>query len=72
MREPTPFIHAKFGLPIVLSTGIGGRAGDWSVYMVRPSGSLKRCKQFKEHKSLEEAKRELYEYNGKTLRRTDK
>lgn len=43
-RIKTPYIHAKKGWPVVISQGIGGIM--WSVYLVKPSGSLQRCKQF--------------------------
>ena len=71
MKVSTPFVHVKTGCPVVLSTGIGDGKALWSVYVEKPNGSLKRCKQFGTHRSLHMAARELDEYSGKAFRRID-
>jgi hypothetical protein len=65
-RYETEFIHAESGLPVVISMGIGS---SWSVYIQKPNGSLRRCKQFEEHPSIYEALGELLAYKGKAVKR---
>lgn len=62
MRFGTEYIHKNSGLPVVISNGIGHF---FSVYLVKPSGSLKRCKQFNEYTAIAEASKELEIYAGK-------
>jgi len=65
-RIPTNYIHAKKGWPVVISQGLGDR---WSIYLVKPNGSLQRCKQYGEYKFKLSAQIVLHDFPGKTLKR---
>jgi hypothetical protein len=62
----TEYVHVPTGNPIVISTGLGEK---WSVYMVKPNGSLQRCKQFGQFLMAGTAGQELMNYKGKTIKR---
>ncbi len=64
-RIETGYVHATKGWPVVISQGIGER---WSVYLVKPNGSLQRCKQFGEYQFKTSAQIALHDYYGKTLK----
>ncbi len=61
-RIYTPYVHIKNGWPVVIAGGIGG--ANWSVYLVKPTGSLQRCKNFPVHQGEKkaESKRDLTVY----------
>lgn len=62
----TPFIHAESGLPVVVSKGRGFL---WSVYLLKPDGSLQKCELFAEYRHHDSAELELDEYEGNEFKR---